>query len=224
MNHRLRNNLKFLYYTIWSIGAKLAINRINIMKHRHHSSRCLEIGPGGQGIKGFETLDITPGKFVNYVLDCSKALPFKDGTFDIIYASHVLEHVPWYLVEQTLDEWVRILKPSGHLEIWVPDGLKICKAFVDAEANGDNYIELDGWYKFNPEKDPCIWAAGRIFTYGDGLGTPTSPNWHKAIFSMRYLKSIMRRTGLTEVEEMAKEEIRSSDHGWINLGVKGKKP
>ena len=223
MNVKLKNNLKVLYSTIWSMRAKLVLNKISLLKYKNHGFRCLEIGPGGKGIKGFETLDITPGKYIDYVFDCSKRLPFKNGTFDIIYSSHVLEHVPWYLVEQVLKEWVRILKPGGQLEIWVPDGLKICKAFVDAELNGDNYIDSDGWYKFNPEKDPCVWAAGRIFTYGDGYGTAKSPNWHRGVFSKRYLKLIMRRAGLTKVEEIKKEEIRSSDHGWINLGVKGKK-
>ena len=224
MNRNIKRSLKHIYYSIWSIGAKLILNKIRLRKYRHNSFRCLEIGPGGQGLKGFETLDIAPGKHVNYVLDCSKKLPFSDGSFDIIYSSHVLEHIPWYFVERTLKEWVRILKPCGQLEIWVPDGIKICKAFVDAELMGDNYIDLDGWYKYNPEKDSCIWASGRIFTYGDGYGTPQSPNWHKAIFSMRYLKLIMRRAGLKKVEEMKKEELRGDDHGWINLGVKGSKP
>jgi SAM-dependent methyltransferase len=183
--------------------------------------RFLEIGPGNNRIAGFETVDIVPKRNVDFVRDCAKRLPFNNCTFDIVYSSHVLEHMPWYQVEEVLREWVRILKPGGVLEIWVPDGLKICQAFVDAESLGKNYIDLDGWYRFNSEKDPCLWAGGRIFSYGDGTDNSKSPNWHKSIFSKRFLKLIMERTGLENIVDMKKSEIRGDDHGWINLGIKG---
>lgn len=182
------------------------------------------IGPGNDRINGFETLDINVGKGIDYMLNCCKKLPFANETFEVIYASHVLEHIPWHMVENTLKEWVRILRSGGQIEIWVPNGLKICKAFVDAELYGKNYIDRDGWYKFNPQKDPCIWAAGRIFTYGDECGALGSANWHRAIFSPRYLKLILKKAGLINIEEMKKKEIRGTDHGWINYGLRGIKP
>ena len=186
--------------------------------------RHLEIGPGTGRIPGFETLDVVDGPNVDYICDAAGPLPFPDGTFELIYASHALEHVPWNQTEQVLQEWARMLKPGGRLEVWVPDGLKICKAFVDAEVNGDNYIHRDGWYRWNEEKDPCKWAAGRIFTYGDGEGDIDSPNWHRAIFSARYLRLLLERVGLRDVREMGQGEVRGHDHGWINLGLCGTKP
>jgi hypothetical protein len=69
-----------------------------------------------------------------------------------------------------------------------------------------------------------LWAAGRIFTYGDGTGNPNDPNWHRAIFSPRYLKEILRKLGFKNIREMNHSEVRGYDHGWINLGVKGEKP
>jgi len=110
------------------------------------------------------------------------------------------------------------------LEIWVPDAVKICKAFVDDEVEGNSYIDLDGWYKFNPEKDPCVWASGRIFTYGDGTGDPKSPNWHKSLFSPRYLSLLMSKVGLTGIKRLGPKDLRADDHGWISLGIKGTKP
>jgi predicted SAM-dependent methyltransferase len=151
-------------------------------------------------------------------------MPFRNGTFDLVYASHVLEHIPWYHVEATLREWTRILKPGGQLELWVPDGLKICRALLDAEEHGCDPTILDGWYKFNPEKDSCVWAAGRLFAYGDGKGCPDHPNWHRAVFTPRYIKAMLEKIGLTHVRDLTHEDVRGYDHGWINLGVGGVKP
>jgi SAM-dependent methyltransferase len=212
----------FLFLTV--IWAKSIMTWINLLKNRKKCDRRLEIGPGNNRLAGFETLDIAPKKNVDYVRDCAKRLPFKNYTFDIVYSSHVFEHIPWYQVEGVLREWVRILKPSGCMELWVPDAVKICKAFVDAEVESNNYIDRDGWYKFNPEKDPCVWASGRIYTYGDGNGNPKSPNWHKALFSFRYLKLLMSKVGLVEIKRLEHKDIRGDDHGWINLGIKGTKP
>jgi hypothetical protein len=83
--------------------------------------------------------------------------------------------------------------------------------------------ELDGWYRYNAERDPCKWASGRIFTYGDGSGSPRSANWHRALFTPRYLRSLFERAGLSDVREMDSSEVRGEDHGWISLGVRGVK-
>lgn len=197
--------------------------RVNLWKNRSKSERMLEIGSGTQPIPGFETLNIVGGKKVDYVWDAAMKLPFQDNTFDLIYASHILEHIPWYQTEAVLSEWVRILEPCGRLEIWVPDGLKICKALVDYELNGENYIEKDGWYLYNPERDPYKWAAGRLFTYGDGTGGVRSPNWHRSIFTERYLIVLFEKVGLKNIRKLSNTEVRGYDHGWINLGMTGTK-
>lgn len=195
----------------------------NLIVNLNKASRKLEIGPGDCRIQGFETLNILAGNNVDYVLDASKKMPFKKETFDIIYASHILEHIPWYQVEETIAEWVRLLKRGGVLEVWVPDGLKICNAFIEYEVKGNNEIEKDGWFKFNPEKSPYKWIAGRLFAYGDGTGNSAHPNWHRAIFSRKYLKAILEKNGLIDVRELNKSNVRAYDHGWINLGYRGQK-
>jgi SAM-dependent methyltransferase len=217
---RIFKSVFWLLRTIW---AKFVKTRFNLLKYRKKSDRLLEIGPGCQRILGFETADILPRKDIDYVIDCSRKLPFKDSTYDIVYASHVLEHIAWYQVDIVVREWVRILKRGGHLELWVPDAVKICKAFIDAEIRNNNYIDMDGWYKFNSDKDPCVWASGRIYTYGDGTGDPKSPNWHRALFSYRYLSLLLSKVGLTDIRKLGREDIRGDDHGWINLGIKGTK-
>ncbi len=192
-------------------------------KHRKKVRRFLEIGPGVKPLPDFETLNILRSKGVDYVADIAKGLPFPENTFDLIYASHILEHVPWYQSEYCFSEFYRVLRHDGCLEIWVPDAVRICKAFVEYEEHGINNIDEDGWYKFNPEKDPCKWAAGRLYTYGDGCGSTGHPNWHRALFSFRYLKNLFSSAGFVDVERMDPSCVRGDHHGWINLGVKGRK-
>jgi SAM-dependent methyltransferase len=202
----------------------LVLNPINRMRYQSRKERKLEIGPGDYRIPGFETLKIVTGRHVDYVANASRRMPFPDNSFDLIYASHIIEHVPWYQVRDTLAEWVRVLKPGGALEIWTPDGLKIAKAFVDAELNGGRDFEQDGWWRFNDDHDPCVWMSGRCFSYGDGSGRLAHPNWHLALFSDRYLKKLLAEVGLVDIRQLSKEAIRGYDHGWINLGFTGRKP
>lgn len=197
------------------------VTRRNLRRCRSSADRKLEIGPGPKRIPGFETMNIMYGLDVDYVWDATREMPFASDTFALIYASHILEHVAWYQTLAVLKEWVRILRPGGSLEIWVPNGLKICKAFVDAETSGADPFENDPWTRFNDERDPCKWVCGRIFTYGDGTGRIDDPNWHRALFSPRYLQKALEQAGLVDVVEMHKNEVRGYDHGWINLGMKG---
>lgn len=176
--------------------------------------RKLEIGPtNGQRLdKSWETLNIFPGSNVDIVADIRRPLKMiKDDSYDIIYMSHVLEHVPWFNTIHFLKEIRRILKSGGVVEIWVPDFDKLISAYLD-----NNLIKKDGWYKYNPNKDPMIWLNGRIFTYG-----PNEDNWHRAIFNSDHLVNCLKKAQFFDIKKLNKP--RGYDHGWINLGMSGRK-
>jgi len=200
------------------------LTRRNMRRNAGKATRRLEIGPGETRIQGYETLNIMPGRDVDYVWDATRRLPFADETFDAIYASHVVEHIAWYQTRDVLADWTRVLKKGGQIEIFVPNGLKIAKAWIDAEVGGSREFETENWFRYNEEKDPCLWAAGRFFTYGDGTGDPSHPNWHRAIFSPRYLEKVMLAAGLRDIEQLDAKAVRGYDHGWINLGMRGTRP
>ncbi len=54
---------------------------------------------------------------VDYKVDLRK-IPFEDATFDVVFASHVLEHIPEDI--QAIKEIRRILKPNGIAILPVP--------------------------------------------------------------------------------------------------------
>ncbi len=65
---------------------------------------------------GYLTADLN-GKGVDIAMDIT-AIQYADNTFDIIYCSHVLEHVPDDRL--AMREFRRVLKPDGWAVILVP--------------------------------------------------------------------------------------------------------
>ena len=61
---------------------------------------------------------LEPSRHIQFGGD-ARDLPFKDRTLDFVYSSHLLED--FYDWMPVLREWVRVLKPGGHLVILVPD-------------------------------------------------------------------------------------------------------
>jgi len=53
--------------------------------------------------------------------DLRKGLPWEANTFDVVYHSHFLEHIPKAAVVPFLLECYRVLKPNGILRVVVPD-------------------------------------------------------------------------------------------------------
>ena len=80
----------------------------------------LHIGVGRAYFPGWINVDI----FSNVKADVyanALALPYDRGRFDLIYASHVLEHFNRHLVLAALTHWRDLLKVGGILRLSVPD-------------------------------------------------------------------------------------------------------
>lgn len=172
------------------------------------SGRRLEIGPGAAPLgEGWETLDVTPAREPGQwqaVWGVSR-LPFDDATFELIYASHVLEHVPWFRTHHALAEAHRILRPGGCLELWVPDFGYLVECYLAYQCGDD-------WRHQNPDGDPMRWLNGRLFAYG-----PPQANWHRAVFDRVGLTRQLLAAGFAAVTRL--DSPRGYDHGRINLGV-----
>lgn len=83
---------------------------------------------------GWETLNSQPLPGIDHVCDARALSRFPDGTFEVLYASHVLEHFDYRDdVAAVLKEWFRVLEPSGRIYLSVPDLDTMCRLYCDRE-------------------------------------------------------------------------------------------
>ena len=87
---------------------------------------------------GWKNFDINPGPGVDYVGDCRDLSQFADNSVDVIYASHILEHLSYQReIHAALGEWLRVLVPGGLVMISVPDFEALVRMFVDPATTGE---------------------------------------------------------------------------------------
>jgi SAM-dependent methyltransferase len=167
------------------------------------TKRILEIGPGTTNGRSIifpqaDTVDGKVGQPTASVLWGQEKFPFEDNTYDLVFASHVLEHVPWYRIDAALREVHRVLKPKGEVEIYVPDFGYIVSCYLNKRC-GDN------WRVFNPDNDWMTWVNGRIFTYGEdavellSAERPIPQTHHKTVFDSEFLLKCLRKAGFAGV-------------------------
>lgn len=66
------------------------------------------------------------------VLDLRRRTPFADASFEVVYHSHVLEHLSRQQAVTFLEECFRILKRGGIIRVAVPDLEKIARLYIDS--------------------------------------------------------------------------------------------
>jgi SAM-dependent methyltransferase len=82
-----------------------------------------------------------------YIHNLNRPFPWKDGTVDIIYSSHTLEHFSKKEGLVFLNECHRVLRNGGIIRIIVPDLAHIIKEYSEQMLRADEFIEkLDVLY------------------------------------------------------------------------------
>jgi predicted SAM-dependent methyltransferase len=92
----------------------------------------LNLGCGNRFHPAWINVDLAPRDPSVLAADLSRGIPYPDASFDVVYHSHVLEHIRREHAARFLRECWRVLKPSGILRVAVPDLERICRLYVDA--------------------------------------------------------------------------------------------
>jgi len=138
--------------------------------------RLLHIGCGEINSPEFINLDARPMPHVHIVskhIFQLRMIP--DACLDMVYMSHVLEHVPRGQVLQTIKVMARVLKPDGILRISVPDFDHIVHLY-QASGNDINAIA------------PAL-MGGQNYPF----------NFHYAVFNQAYLTALLEKGGFHKI-------------------------
>lgn len=82
--------------------------------------------------QGWTNVDIFSSVNADVYADMA-ALPFEPHSFDLLYASHVLEHSHRATVLAILSHWRHLLKPGGILRLAVPDFRAIVERYNETQ-------------------------------------------------------------------------------------------
>ena len=152
----------------------------------------LHIGCGEKYLSGFVNVDANPRLRVDLWLDVRNGLPFRDGTVDSIYSTHMLEHLYPDELQRVLQECFRVLRPQGGMRIIVPS---LRSAF---QAYSQGRLE---WF---PEQFPRRFDSlgGRFanFMFCDGQ--------HRTAFDFDHIAELLARAGFDPIEECGEGHSR----------------
>ncbi len=85
----------------------------------------IHIGCGEKIIKGFVNVDVRNLPGVDVICDITDISSFGKDSAELIYASHVLEHIGRKEYKEVLKNWFLTLKKGGVLRLAVPDLEKV---------------------------------------------------------------------------------------------------
>lgn len=150
----------------------------------------LNIGSGSVALPDYLNIDRKMG---------GEAYPlsFEDESFDVIRASHVLEHFPHAQVPEVVKHWASKLKPGGVLKVAVPDFDWIAQEYL----NG-SHEPIEG-YLMGGQMD--------------------EDDFHKSTFNTQTLIEYFRGAGLTDIGRWESDAPDCSSLS-VSLNLRAVKP
>ncbi len=163
----------------------------------------LDIGSGNRkGKNGWITIDLNKG--ADIIHDLRKGIPLPENSVDRIYASHVLEHIPYRELIRLLSEIFRVLKKGGELSVSVPDA----SLFINAYFNKERFQPEDGFYK------PAVVDTGSLIDQINYVAYMDQE--HKYLFDKENLINTLKKISFASVDlrnfdENLDDKIRDSE-------------
>jgi len=134
------------------------------------------------------------------------ALPFAAGSAEVVYSSHMLEHLTREEAQAFLNEAFRILRPGGWLRLVVPDLRRRAESYVSGATGADEFVES------------LIMATPRPRTLLERVTFAlTGPRHHLWMYDATSLARQLRASGFTTVVELGPGETRLPDPGLLDL-------
>jgi len=106
------------------------------------SLKKLNIGCGNRIKRGYDNLDVLNIPNIKYPLTDARELPVKDNTYDEIFSQWVLEHFAENEIVSLLQEWKRVLRPNGKMEVITNNQEAINNGLLNEELTWDEWVWL----------------------------------------------------------------------------------
>lgn len=136
----------------------------------------MHLGCGNIDHIKFINIDGYPHPHVHYVQTIDRLPQFKDGSVDLIYASHCLEHFCYTQTGDVLKEWQRVLRKGGVLRLSIPDF--------------DKLVEIYRIHNQDPDVILPQLMGGQDNTY----------NFHYTALNIVNLSRLLRSAGFARIE------------------------
>jgi len=129
--------------------------------------------------------------------DLTKPLPYKDGTVDLVFHEHFIEHLKKEDGYAFLKECYRLLKPGGVMRVGWPDIARLIRAYALRDKKYYDYIgprvhggmKLDMWDELIPD-----------FFY----------SWdHQYGYTRKHMKALLLEIGFSKVTQ---KKFQQSDY------------
>ena len=126
-------------------------------------------------------------------LDVTKGLPFADGEIDIVFSSHLLEHLTRQEGIALLSECFRVLKSGGFIRLSVPDSRLITQKYLDGKISDYRYV--------NTGVEKCMDDADAYYNL-------LLAN-HKTVYDKDSLSMMLEKAGFVRIEQVSAFKSRS---------------
>jgi predicted SAM-dependent methyltransferase len=137
--------------------------------------------------------------------DGTNGLPIQDQSVDVIYTSHVLEHLDKNEAEKFLREAFRVLRPGGIIRIVVPD-IRIQIAHYNECGDADAFIEATQLCVPRPRS---LAQMLRLLLVG--------PRHHQWMYDGKSLSALLRKHGFINADVMPVGQTKIHDHEPLDL-------
>jgi len=137
--------------------------------------------------------------------DVTRGLPIAAGSVEVLYSSHMLEHLDPAEATLFLKEARRVLRPGGIIRLAVPDLRQQAQEYL---ASGDANAFLAGTYLAEP-RPRTIGQRLRILFVGT--------RHHQWMYDGASLRGLLQANGFVEAEIMSAGQTKIQTPGPLNV-------
>jgi predicted SAM-dependent methyltransferase len=150
------------------------------------SPKKLNLGSSHRLLPGYVNVDGLAERRPDVVCDVSRLGFARDNEYDLVRASHILEHFALGDLSEVLAEWRRVLKTGGHLVVCVPNH----------QALAWRGILQPSGYNLDPMTYRNGWINGLF-----ALDLPPELR-HKIVFHFESLRGLLEKHGFTRIRRL----------------------